>query len=182
MLKVLVYNDTRILASNPYWDYALDDYLLPDGSHAPYYYVRSRGSSVAIPRTPDGLFIMVRQYRHLGRRFSIEFPGGGCKSEHTPEETIREELCEEAGITEADVRLIGTINPCVGITDEICSIYYADVHSRARPRPERSEEFEVIAVSEKDIHNYIITGELWNGMTLAAWALFRSWELSHERG
>lgn len=125
---------------------------------------------------------MVRQYRHLGRKFSIEFPGGGRKSGHTPEETIREELREEAGITEADVRLIGTFNPCVGITDEECSVYYAAVHSQTAPRPERSEEFDVIAVSEQDIHNYIVTGELWNGMTLAAWALFRSSDLSHGRG
>jgi ADP-ribose pyrophosphatase len=181
-MKVIVDNDTQVLATNPYWDYARDMYDLPDGSRAPYYYVRSRGSVVAIPRCSDGNFIVVRQYRHLARKFGVEFPGGGRKQGCTAEESARGELREEAGITEAKLLPIGKFYPCVGIADEECAVFVADVAAMQAAAPERTELCETLVVSEDNICHFIEQGELWNGMSLAAWAVFCRWrDLSSQR-
>lgn len=173
-MKVLIRNsNTEIIETNPYWDYVQEEYLLPDGTPAPYYYVRSRHSSIAIPQLDNGLFVLVKQFRYLGGRTGIEFPGGGRKSGHSAEKTAYEEMREEAGITEAKLEFIGTFNPCVGITDEVCSVYYASALQLSDPQPERSEEIEVIFATDEEISKFIAQGDIWNGMSLAAWALFR---------
>lgn len=172
-MKVLIRKSPEILGTNPYWDYAREWYYLPDGTSASYYYVRSRGSSIVIPQLDDGLFVLVKQFRYLGGKTSIEFPGGGRKVGHSAEITAREELREEAGIVEAELTLLGTFNPCVGVTDEECFVYYAKALSLSAPQPERSEEIEVMVATAEDICKFIAQGEIWNGMSLAAWTLFR---------
>ncbi len=138
-MKVLIRNSsTKILGTNPFWDYVQEEYLLPDGKPAPYYYARSRNSSIVIPQLDNGLFVLVKQFRYLGGRTGIEFPGGGHKPGHSPEMTAHEEMREEAGITEAELTFIGTFNPCIGITDEVCSVYYAKATSLSVPQPEPS--------------------------------------------
>ncbi|MCZ7558017.1 MAG: NUDIX hydrolase [Bacteroidia bacterium] len=164
----------EILHANPWWTYKRDQVLRHDDSHGEYHYVETPGSVMVIPRTAEGEFLLVRQYRHLNQRESIEFPAGGVKAGQSWDAAARAELREEAGTTATTLTLIGSFNPFNGVTNEICRVYAASGLAAVAAQPDPSEQFEVLVLTETDIHALIAAGELWDGMSLAAWSLYRN--------
>lgn len=157
--------------SNNWWKYRIDRYLFPDGKSGEYHYVHTNGSVFIIPQTSDGKIIMVRQYRYLNDRFSIEFPGGGVKNSADVENEARKELIEETGF-EGDLRKIGIFNPYNGVTDEICHVFIAhNLRQSSEFIKDDSEEFELLLLDKQQIEEMINSNEIYDGMTLAAWAL-----------
>ncbi len=163
---------SKILFSNPYWDYYFEKYILPSGNEGDYHYVKSRGATMVVPLSSSNTFILTRQYRYLNQRFSIEFPGGGIKQGLTPIDNAKEELLEETGYSAGYIKKIGEFNPFNGVTNEICSIFAAKDLTLLGSKPEESEEIELIELTGKEIIELISRNEIWDGMTLAAWALF----------
>lgn len=160
------------LARNPYWEYWLDTYSLRDGREQPYYFVHTRGSVMIIPITEDGSLVMVRQFRYLWQRESIEFPGGGIPEGATTEQQAHRELQEEAGYAAGILERIGEYNPMNGVTDERCHVYVArQLHSVAKA-DDPVEETAPLLVTTEELVARIADGTIWDGMTLAAWALF----------
>ncbi len=85
--------------------------------------------------------------------------------------TAKEELAEEASLEARDLELIGEYNPFNGATDEIAEVFMATGLSHAKKEKDESEEFEVMGMTLSDFQAAINTNEIWDGMTLAAWAL-----------
>lgn len=161
------------LFRNTWWQYRQDSFELPDGGTGEYHYVHTEGASMVIPVQDDGKIILVRQYRYLGARESLEFPCGGVKAGKTFEETAAQELAEEAGLAAGSLEWIGTFNPYNGVTDELCRVYLAAGLLEAESLPDDTEEFERIVVLPAEIEQKVQEGEIWDGMTLAAWAIAR---------
>lgn len=157
---------------NPYWNYVIEEYVLPNLRTGKYYYVDSNGSTVIIPRKKNGKFIMTKQYRYLNKEYSIEFPGGGIKKGLTAEENAREELQQETGLVADKLTLLGKFNPCNGMTNEICWVFLAEELRLSESRPDDSEEFEIFELSLHKILDKIKKGEIWDGMTLASWSIY----------
>jgi ADP-ribose pyrophosphatase len=172
MLKKLDKIDSKTIMKNPWWEYRIDNYIMPNGKESEYHYVYTPGSVFVIPRTRNNTFIMIRQYRYLNQRVSIEFPGGGLKVGISSENCALEELREEAGYIARKLNFIGEFNPFNGVTDEICKVFLADDISFIGNNPEDSEEFEILNLETKDIINLINKGAIWDGMTLAAWSIY----------
>ena len=164
---------SKTIKKNPYWDYKFDEYVLPSGNTGNYHYVETPGSVMVIPRTNDGKIVLVKQFRYLNRKISIEFPGGGIKPDISEIENARKELIEEAGIIAANVTKIGEFNPFNGVTNEICNVILATNITFTDSKPEESEEFEIISLTNSEIMRLITEGGLWDGMTLAAWSIYR---------
>ncbi len=165
-------NSRTVLARNPYWEYWLDTYSLRDGKEQPYYFVHTRGSVMIIPLTDEGKLVMVRQYRYLWQRESIEFPGGGIPEGATPEQQAHRELQEEAGYAAGILERIGEFNPMNGVTDERCHVYVARQLRPAAKADDPVEETTPLLVTPDELRARISDGTIWDGMTLAAWALF----------
>jgi ADP-ribose pyrophosphatase len=163
-----------VMSKNPWWTYKRDACQLPTGTNGEYHYAHTNGSAMIIPLLADGRLLMVRQYRYLGARESLEFPGGSVKDGATSDETARHELVEETGYTASRLVLVGTFNPCNGLTDETCHVYLAWDLQYAGSRPDDTEEFEVLSLSPQDMEAKICCGAIWDGMTLAAWQLVQA--------
>lgn len=173
MIKKFDTIKTEQLHENPYWVYRKDEYLMPNGEHGEYYYVETPGSVFVIPALPDNRFVLVKQYRYLNGKYSIEFPGGGIKAAFSILENAENELKEEAGIIAGKIRKIGEYNPLNGVTNEICHVYFAEDLSFVSNAPDAGEEFSILTFNESEIDSLIKSGELWDGMTLAAWSLYK---------
>lgn len=172
MLKTLRQISTELLARNPWWEYRKDIYEQPDASHGEYHYVHTPGSVMIIPITDEGKLVLIKQYRYLNRRLGLEFIGGGIQQGKRAEESAAEELREEAGLIAGELTKIGEFNPMNGVTDEICNIFVARSLKRTTANPESTEEFEIEDIELAKVCELIREGSIWDGMTLAAFAIF----------
>lgn len=163
---------SRTIISNPYWDYRLDDYILPNGNKSQYHYVWSRGSTFIIPEWDDDTFILTRQWRYLNQRYSIEFPGGGIEEGLSAFENATKELAEETGHCTKDLIFLGDFNPFNGVTNELCQVFVARNLELCYKKSDESEEIEIIKLNKSEIFQLIKKGEIWDGMTLAAWIMY----------
>lgn len=160
---------------NAWWRYIRDTFEHPNLSEGEYHYVSTHGSVMIIPRRPDGSFVMVEQFRFLGERDSLEFPAGGMHEHETPPDAARRELGEETGLS-SDLAFLGAFCPWNGVTDELCHVYLATELKELSIRPERdvTEDFILHDVTPRELAAAIASGTLWDGMTLAAYAMLQA--------
>jgi ADP-ribose pyrophosphatase len=129
---------------------------------------------MVVPVEDDGSLLLVNQYRYLVERESLEFPCGGVKPGATHEQTAREELAEETGRAAATLTLVGRFVPMNGVSDELCHVYVArGLTPEAEAEPDDTEEFELVRLRPDEVEARMNRGEIWDGMTLAAWCLAR---------
>jgi ADP-ribose pyrophosphatase len=158
---------------NPWWTYRHDEVLLPNGRLGAYHYVHVLGSSMILPVTEDGRIVLVNQYRYLAGRESLEFPCGSVKEGSSHDETARLELAEETGFQARHIRSVGEFNPYNGVTDEMCRVYIARELVPVSAHRDETEEFEQAKLTVAEIEQAISSGRMWDGMSLAAWALVK---------
>ena len=171
MLKRWKKIGTKTIHENPWWKYKIDSFQIPNGVAGEYHYVHTEGSSLIIPVKDDGMLILVNQYRYLCDRESLEFPCGGVKSGFSPLEMAVKELQEETGYASEKMERLCEFNPYNGVTTEICTVFAArGLHTKVA-KPDATEEFEIINCSPTELDELIRKGRIWDGMTLAAWAL-----------
>ena len=65
----------------------------------------------------------------------------------------------------------GSFNPCNGLLDEICHVYVARSLRYVGARPDETESFELVRLTAQEIDASISDGTIWDGMTIAAWAI-----------
>ncbi|MCL5268173.1 MAG: NUDIX hydrolase [Bacteroidetes bacterium] len=171
-LKRLQTLSTGSIYKNPYWEYRLDNYTLPNGAPGEYHYVHTLGAAMVVALDRTGSLVLVKQIRYLLMKESIEFPGGGVKGEDFLL-SAKNELAEEAGFSAANWTLVGEFDPYNGVTDEICRVYFATGLEEVVKEKDPSEEFEVLKLTADEFQSLIDEGGIWDGMTLAAWGLVK---------
>jgi len=163
--------EKKVFFENPWWRYCHDRIELPSGKAGEYHFIETNGSSMIVPIMEDGRFLLVRQYRYLGDRDSLEFPCGGLKNGATFEETAFHELVEETGFNSGMLQAIGQFNPCNGLIKETCMVYLAENLKYVGDQPDETECFELVRLTAQEIDALIKDGTIWDGMTMAAWTL-----------
>jgi ADP-ribose pyrophosphatase len=162
------------LFKNPWWVYRQDTFSLPNGEVGDYFYVHTNGSSIVIPVLDDGKLVMVKQYRYLRDEESLEFPCGGVKAGSNYLTSAAQELEEEAGYTATEMIQAGEFNPFNGVTNEMCRVYVARGLKHVGTKPDPTEEFEQFTFTPAEVEQRILSGEIWDGMSIAAWFIGRS--------
>lgn len=163
-----------MIQENPWWQYWHDAYEKSSGEIGHYYYGKTWGSVVIIPVLPDGRIVMIQQYRYLFDRQSIEFPAGGRKKNEPAEEAARRELLEETGFPADEMIKISSFQPLNGFIDDDCHVFIARVSEDGVQHLEETEEIEVIERRPDEIDAMIQNQDIWDGTTLAAWAMTHS--------
>ena len=95
------------------------------------------------------------------------------KDSQTFEQAAQRELQEEAGFTAADLINIGEFCPFNGITTEICRVYLASGLERVATENNPQEPMELMPRRIDEIEDLIKHNQIWDGQTLAVWALAR---------
>ena len=158
---------------NDHWSYKIDEFQLENGERGVYHYVHTSGSSMVIPVTSDGKILMVKQFRYLNERESIEFPCGGMEEGISYKENALKELREETGFSTETLLEIGEFAPFTGASDEICKVFLARNLFHSPLPKDATEEFELLDKTPKEIEELINKNIIWDGLTLAAWSLAR---------
>ena len=163
---------SEIIHKSPWWEYKCDKIIRPNGDDGEYCYIETRGNSIVIPVLDDGRLVLVRQYRYLSDKFSIEFPGGGIGAGETPVQGAKRELLEESGYSTDSLVMIGAFEPSNGVIKDMSHIFIAsELEKVEEPKSDEFEQTEVMVRRIDEFEDMIKRGEIWDGQVLAAWAL-----------
>lgn len=118
---------------------------------------------VAVGR--DGRVTLVRQERAAAGGPLLELPAGGVEAGEAPLETAQRELREETGLHGGKWAEVATFFTSPGYSDEKLHLFLATDLERGDPRPEGSEQIELVHVAREQIASLLPGIE--DGKTLA---------------
>lgn len=146
------------------------------------YYYQPRPTQVvfALPLTPQGTALMIRQYRHPTRRRLIEVPAGKVDPGETLEAAVRRELREELG-AEVD-RLLGfpAFYPQPSFNAAVFHPFIAlDAQLVSEPALEEGELIEPLELPLERVYELLDSGQIEDASTALTLFYARPWLITH---
>ena len=140
-----------------------------------YYKINYPRGVVILPVTPEGNFILIRQYRPVMDKITIEIPAGAIDGDETPEQAAHRELSEETGYRCDNLLSVGDGVLRVDREDALNCFYLAQ---NAEPIRETSceEGIEVLSVSPDGFKDLVRNNQFDH---IAALPVFMMAEFGH---
>lgn len=121
-----------------------------------FYILESTDWVNVIPLTTDNQVVMIRQYRHGIRDFTLEIPGGLVEKEDSPETAAQRELVEETGYRGEKIHFVGYAHPNPAIQNNTCYTYLIkDVEKSGDQVLDEKEDIETVLYPLKKIPDLI---------------------------
>ncbi|MEO1147107.1 MAG: NUDIX hydrolase [Cyanobacteria bacterium J06638_22] len=167
---------SRLFFQGRKFSFEVNRMRLPNGIEGEWECVRHPGGSVAVPLTPDGKVIMVRQYRFATGRRLLEFPAGTVEEGEQPLATAQREIQEEVGYSASRWDRLGQFYLAPGYSDEIIYTYLArDLELLDQPPSmDEDEDIEVVLLTLEELEQSILEEELVDSKSISSLLLLRS--------
>ena len=147
----------------------------PDGTRGMYGVVEKPDFALVVPF--DGRQIhLVGQYRYPVASFEWEFPQGGVEGfePEDPETLARRELEEETGLRAGRLLHLGRLWHAYGFSAQGLDAFLATDLEAGTPRREAGEQtMRSRTVTVEELEAMILSGELRDAPSVAAWGLVR---------
>lgn len=165
----------RLFYKGRKFDYEVNKLRLPNGVEGEWECIRHPGGALAVPVTPDGKLVLVRQYRFACEGRLLEFPAGTVEVKEDPAKTIKREIEEETGYKANKWRNLGTFPLAPGYSDEYIYAFLAeDLEKLATPpQQDEDEDIEVVLMSPQELEKAIMSGETIDAKSIASYFLAR---------
>ncbi|MDX1918233.1 MAG: NUDIX hydrolase [Candidatus Caenarcaniphilales bacterium] len=144
----------------------LDQVLLPNGHTANREVVIHPGGVVIIPFTPEGKFVLVKQFRYPVGEVLWEFPAGRLNPGEEPRLAAERELKEETGFQGGELKDLGKIYTAPGFCDEILYFYLATEIQPGEARPDHDEFVEALTFTSQEVEDYIHAAMIKDAKTI----------------
>lgn len=141
--------------------------MLPDGNTAVRDIVRHKGASAVVAVTPEGRFVMVRQYRKPNEQVFIEIPAGKLDPGESPEVCAARELKEETGYTAGRIRPLLRIHSTPGFSDEVLHLFVADDLRKGGMAPDHDEFLSCFEMTREEVLSGIRSGAITDAKTVS---------------
>jgi ADP-ribose pyrophosphatase len=157
------------------FDFEVNRLRLPNKSEGEWECVRHPGGALAVPVTPDGKLVLVRQYRFAATGRLLEFPAGTVEPDEDPAETIRREIEEETGYRAKTWKTLGKFFLAPGYSDEVIYAFLAQDLEKleVQPTQDEDEDIEVVLMTPEALEKAIYDGEPVDAKTISSFLLAR---------
>lgn len=144
------------------------------GTEFQFFTIRSKDWVDIIAQTDDETVVMVKQFRHGARDFSLELPAGTVEHGEDVVQAGLRELNEETGYGALKASYLGSFKPNAAIMENQCHVIEVTDRksSFVSQNLDDGEDIEVVKVPIADIQSLICSGEISSAPTIAALALF----------
>ncbi|MGF1496037.1 MAG: NUDIX hydrolase [Elainellaceae cyanobacterium] len=156
--------------------YEVNRLRLPNGAEGDWECVRHPGGALAVPVTPEGKLVLVRQYRFAAAGRLLEFPAGTLEPDEDAATTIQREIEEETGYRAHRWTTLGQFFLAPGYSDEIIYAFLAqDLEKLAvPPAQDEDEDMEVVLMTPSELEQAILAGEPVDAKSIASFLMARS--------
>ncbi len=138
---------------------------LSDGSHAWREVVHHHGGT-GVVAIRDGRVCLVRQYRVVLGRVTLEIPAGKLEGGEQGEKCAARELAEETGLHAEKLVHLATVLGSPGFTDEHTEVFLAQGLSQGVSRPDEGEVLRVVWLPLNEVVRAISAGLIQDGKTV----------------
>lgn len=136
---------SRIVYRNSWIRVREDQVTRPDGEPGIYGVVEIRPSVGIVAINQDDEIALVGQWRYSVSRYSWEIPRGGSHAGETDMLAVaKRELAEEAGITAEHWRVLGPVDVCNGVADDVQTLFCATGLHACETRLDPEEDIAVM--------------------------------------
>ncbi len=133
----------------------------------PYYMLELPDYVSVVALTPGRELLLVRQYRPVVQRYTLELPSGHVEPLERPEDAARRELLEETGFEAGPLELLGTLVPDVGrLANRMWCYFAADVRP-SRVAHEREAGVSLVVMPEIEALSSAMDGTIDHALNLA---------------
>ncbi len=137
----------------------------PDGQ--PYYMLELDDYVSVLAMTVEGDLLLVRQYRPVVERETIELPSGHVDPGESPEQAGRRELLEETGFVAGTMEHLGTLSPdCGRLTNRMWCYFAADVRPSGGT-PQLEAGVTPMALPAADVLRMAVDGPIDHALNLS---------------
>ena len=166
----------EMVYENPFIRFRVDEVVGPDGKPRNINVTNTGNSNIIIPISKEGLFYIIKQWRHPRNYYSWEFPGGRSDGTETPIETGMRELKEESRLVSKSWKLLGSLDLLSGLSENTYDILLAEDVSKIESTETGHNEDgveEIRAVTFAELVELIGNG-IKNAQSIAALMLYLS--------
>ena len=164
---------SNVLGKNKFFNYVLEKWRLPNGHEVDYYCVRKEHAANMVGVLDDGRVVLVRQYRALFDRVSLELPGGAGGKREAPARVAKREFYEETGYKAGKVKELGVWAPDSSIMDEAIHTFLLTELKKGKKVHDPEEQTELVLMTPAEVDRAIESGNIWHGQSIVAWHLAR---------
>ena len=180
-MKKWSFKSAKVVYRNKLFRIRQERCIIPrTGKPYDYFYEDSPNWVNVVALTKTNKVILIKQYRHAVREFTIEIPGGIMdKIDTSPLAAVKRELLEETGYGGGDFQLIGTCRPNPAIINNKVYTYLArGVSLIGEPHPDSTEEIKVFEKKISEIDSLIRNGKISHSLVITAFYYAMPWILS----
>lgn len=143
-----------------------------------FFVVEPADWAVAMARTPDQRWLLVRQFRVGLRDLTWEFPSGCINPGEEPAAAARRELEEETGFRAPEAAIpLGTIHPNPAIMDNRCSFFlFENVTAVGTQAWDPHEEISLTTLSDDELDTWATDGRITHALMHAGLYLYQRWK------
>lgn len=145
-----------------------------------FYIIQSVDWVNVVPLTESGDVVFIQLHRHGTDEVSLEIPGGMIDPEDpSPMAAAAREMEEETGYRSENLESLGVVHPNPAIQPNRCHSFLArDARLVGPPRPDETEDIEVIHHPLSDVPGLLSSGRITHALVVACFL----WYFQREGG
>jgi 8-oxo-dGTP pyrophosphatase MutT (NUDIX family) len=160
---------SRVAYKNNWVRVREDEVIRPDGTPGLYGVIEIRPSVGVVAMNHLDEVVLVGQWRYPLNRYSWEIPRGGSQPGETDMlAAAQRELAEESGVMAENWQLIGQVDVCNGVSDDVQSLFWARNLSATEMKLDPEEDISVAWKPFPEALEMAMTGKITEVCSVAA--------------